>query len=169
MDGPRASAGSAGEPGLFQEGLAKRLGCSPSLISSYETGERSPACRIWESWRTASEWLPTICWDALRRNRDWISPGSPRSSGRRWRWSSGACAGRMMRIFREIKIPPCPGRTEEEKTAEPESAHIGQILAQEQPGDAGDQYRADCRAPTESRMPVPPVMPPMTPVRKDSR
>ena len=24
-------------------------------------------------------------------------------------------------------------------------------------------------APTESRMPVPPVMPPMTPVRKDSR
>ena len=28
--------------GYSQKGLAKRLGCSPSLISSYETGERSP-------------------------------------------------------------------------------------------------------------------------------
>lgn len=26
-----------------QKGLAKRLDCSPSLISSYETGERSPS------------------------------------------------------------------------------------------------------------------------------
>lgn len=38
-----ASAGPAGEPGYSQKGLAKRLGCSPSLISSYETGERSPS------------------------------------------------------------------------------------------------------------------------------
>ena len=29
--------------GYSQKGLAKRLGCSPSLISSYETGERSPS------------------------------------------------------------------------------------------------------------------------------
>ena len=28
--------------GYSQKGLAKRLGCSPSLISSYKTGERSP-------------------------------------------------------------------------------------------------------------------------------
>lgn len=41
--------------GYSQKGLAKRLGCSPSLISSYETGSAAPACRIWESWRTALE------------------------------------------------------------------------------------------------------------------
>ena len=29
--------------GYSQKGLAKRLDCSPSLISSYETGERSPS------------------------------------------------------------------------------------------------------------------------------
>ena len=29
--------------GYSQKGLAKRLRCSPSLISSYETGERSPS------------------------------------------------------------------------------------------------------------------------------
>ena len=29
--------------GYSQKGLAKRLECSPSLISSYETGERSPS------------------------------------------------------------------------------------------------------------------------------
>lgn len=31
------------ERGYSQKALARRLACSPSLISSYETGERSPS------------------------------------------------------------------------------------------------------------------------------
>lgn len=71
--------------GYSQKGLAKRLGCSSSLISSYETGERSPSLQnlgeLADCFGVTADYLR----DALRRNRDWISPGSPRSSGRRWR------------------------------------------------------------------------------------
>lgn len=38
-----ASAGPAGEPGLFPEGAGKAAGVFAVAVSSYETGERSPS------------------------------------------------------------------------------------------------------------------------------
>ena len=49
--------------GYSQKQVAEKLNVSPALISSYETGERTPAQTYYCNYRTFIIAVQIICWD----------------------------------------------------------------------------------------------------------